>query len=338
MSTPDNQSLDETASHNKPFSIKEKSKVSPSVAIEEGFNTSEAELESDLVANELPSNNTSATNVTPTSSELGLLCLPPELRVEVLRHLLRKPHPLSNFGPIPAILNTCHTLRREAFQIMYEENTFNFDFDSDPEHCMLNNRQIHDAIRHVHFESWLYDYPGHYSSVARSRSKMLNLVRKFGSPAIVRGTLKVIFHVDAYDHNLISWYICRLRTFTNFKMVLVEFRPGYPLPFSHDFSLPEPWPLLCEILKDALTPTFGPALSFANACGDSDCGLRFYPQQYLRSHPRKADVDWMDGLDGIRLDWNQDSTNFNENPDEREVSAQIPSWTNQTWTNQSIFG
>lgn len=323
--------MNETASHKNHFSIEEKPKVSPSVAIDEVFNTSKAELESHIVTNELPSKNPATTNVTSTSSELGLLCLPPELRVQVLRHLLRKPHPLSNYGPTPAILETCHVIRREAFQIMYEENVFNIDFDSDPEHCMLNNRQIHDAIQHIQFEPWLYDYPGYYSSIARSRSKMLNLIREFGSPAIVRGTLRIIFHVDAYDDNLISWYIGRLRTFTNFKMIQVEFRPGYPLPYTHDFSLPEPWPLLCEVLKNALTPTFGPAWSFANECGDCECGLRFHPQRYLISQPRKADVDWMDDLDGIRLDWNQDSTNFNENPDELEVSAQVP------WTNGSIF-
>lgn len=56
------------------------------------------------------------------SSRKGLLSLPAELRLEVYRHLLVQPRPISTdyCQPFPAILRTCAQIRSEAFQVMYE--------------------------------------------------------------------------------------------------------------------------------------------------------------------------------------------------------------------------
>lgn len=59
--------------------------------------------------------------------------------------------------------------------------------------------------------------------------------------------------------------------------------------------------MLCAHHQENLTPIFGPAESIADGRG-----LVFHPQNHLSSLPRKEAVDWMDHLDGIRLNWNED--------------------------------
>lgn len=306
----DNES-NQLTSDNERMNIDDASDGNPPVV-------SGAQLEKYSVTSKVASKKPPTVNVISTSSGPGLLSLPPELRVHVFRYLLLKPHPLSDVEPIPAILSTCQLIRREAFQVIYGENFFDIDFYPYLS-SMLTNQHIRDAIQNIHFEPELYglsasrtdDALSCYALAYLSRLKMITLVREFGSPAIVRGTLNIIFHVGAYENSMFPWFLKAVHRFTNFRIIQFEFHAGFPLIHADDFpDLPlaeKLCPHLCDVLQHSLTPVFGPAQAFANGCG-----RRFYPQRYLSSLPLKVDVDWPDYLDGIRLDWNRDPTNADE--------------------------
>lgn len=259
----------------------------------------------------LPSENAPNTNVISSSSGLGLLSLPPELRVYVYRDLLLADHPLSTYWPgsayqpFPPIFNTCELIRREAFQVMYGENVF-YIGSLHATHSILRNRQISDTIRNVQFKARLNDTSPH-----RCRSNFVDVIREFGSPSITRGVLSIIFRVGPYNNlSLLSWFAQSVRRFTNFRTIQIEYVAGSAHRLAEK---------LCPQIRDThdlmFTPLFGPALSFA-----SGRGLKFHPQEYLKSLPPEVDVDWMFYLDGIRLDWNQDP----RGADESKASAQNP--------------
>lgn len=296
MAATDVLSVDDMELDNEPNAIEEVSNIKH-VASKEASNTDRAELENQIVTNESISNDMS------TGRELGLLSLPAEIRVMVLRNLLLKDYPLSTYrpnSPVPAILDSCALIRREAFQILYGENFFSIH-PMHPRLSILSNRRISDTIRNVHFEGRLSEtWPW------RSRSNFIRVIREFGSPAIVRKTLNVIFHVGSHHNHLLPCFTRCLRRFINFTIIRIEFVARHNVAKLV-------CPVLCDTQEHDLTPVFGPAGYFANACG-----LEFHPQDYLNSLPPKVDVDWMDYLDGIRLTWNQDPTS----PDEPEASAQ----------------
>lgn len=310
---PDNQSLNGVVSDNELVVHDEESYDNPSLPNEEVLYTEGVGLKSHSVTSDVASEHSSTTNVTSTSSGLGLLSLPPEIRVQIFRDLLLEPHllPLTNH-PTPDIINTCHLIRREASQVMYGENIFSFEIHSYLTHYIVDKSYFHDSIQNIHFEPQLYDPWELAEGTSRSWSqfRLLTLIREFGSPAIVRGTLYIILDMgNGSPDDLFLWFLKALRHLNNFKIVQFEFlvrsRDG---EHRLDKSIGDE---LCEDLKRSLTPFFGPAESI-----NDEQGLRFHPQQYLNSLPPK--VDWMVCFDGIRLDWNQDSTN----PNEPEASAE----------------
>lgn len=196
---------------------------------------------------------------------------------------------MMHWEPFPAILWTCRLIHREAFEIFYGENVFNMSFTHP--YSILSNRLIHDAIRNVFFDVRLND-----PSPNLRRANFINLIHEFGSPTIVGGTLHIIFRVAPYCNYLINWIARGVPRFTNFRTVLLEFSS------SSEHSLAKS---LCPEFRDryqsTLTPIFGPALS----CADR-CHLEFHPRAYLKSLPPEVDIDWMDYLDGIRLNWIHD--------------------------------
>ncbi|MCJ1466493.1 hypothetical protein MMC07_005112 [Pseudocyphellaria aurata] len=244
--------------------------------------------------------NTISTNTISMNSRIELLSLPPEVRVLVYRHLLVQDHPISTNWqystnspfplPSPPILNTCELIRQEAFQVMYAENTF-FIGVMHPAVSILNNRQISDIIQNVHYEARLNSTSPHLRRVS-----FIHLIREFGSPAIIRRALTIIFRVGAYgNNNLLSWFNRGLPRFTNFRTVQFEF-----VPYSAHTRALRLCPIICNGHEQHFAPVFGPAESFADGRG-----LLFRPQGFLDSLPPEVAVDWMDYLDGIRLDWNQ---------------------------------
>lgn len=303
----DPQSIDKmagpTANEGEPKTNKTTSE-NRSVFNEEASNTSGAGLENNPAIKDVGSENSSiTTNVVSANKRLGLLSLPAELRVKVLRQLLLEDRPLSTYGPgadcqlFPAILNTCTLIRREAFQIMYGENFFYIGL-MHPIHSILNNRRIRDTIQNVHFETRL-----NHTSPYVSRMNFIHVIKEFGSHAVVRGTLNIIFRVGPYNNDpSVSWFAICLRRFTNFRIIQIEFVTSCAHCRAEQLC-----PLLRDIQEYHLTPVFGPARSFANGRG-----LQFYPQEYLNSLPLEEDFDWIDRLDGIRLNWDQDHPNADE--------------------------
>lgn len=277
MASPEDQSMNEMISENEPIASEEASEV----ALENSATTNAA------------------------TSRLGLLSLPPELRVLVFRHLLLEDRILSThwldagYQPLPAILSTCKRIREEAFQVLYGENVFSILMH--PTHTILYSREIRDTIQNMRFdvrlnEPWLDLRRFYYFFV----------IRELLSPAIVRGTLSLHFHVSPRRHALPPWFVRILHRFTDFRVIRVEYFVDRPLPSVVLDSVPLPPPTgrdVCESHQHTFTPVFGPATPLAKGCG-----CLFRPQTYLNSQTPKADVDWTDHLDGIRLHWNQDPT------------------------------
>lgn len=257
----------------------------------------------------LETSSTNTTDLSTRSRVTGLFSLPPELRVEVFRHLLFDVHrpmsvywPVSGYESFPAILGTCRLIRREAWQVLYGENEFFFGLeprDSMGE-CVLEHRQISDTIQNVFWEggvclSWEFN----------SQQVFADCIREFGTPAVItRGTLSILFWVFPSSGDRLSWFVSALRAFTNFRTLRCHF-----VPFTEPLGS-----VLCNTLQGAMTPFLGPALSLPNGFG-----LEFHPQKYVNSLSPEVAVDWMEYLDGIRLDQNQEPF---VDVDEPKASAQ----------------
>ena len=280
MSEPNDRSVDDMAPENGPIVNEEQSEISG------------VDMENLSVTNEVASEDPNTMNVMSTRSELGLLSIPAELRVLVFRHLLLEHRPLSTYWlgsgyqPFPAIFETCALIRREAFQVMYEENVFFIGF-AHPRISILNNRQVRDTIQNVRVDAYLTNpFP------QPRRLNFIHVIREFGSPAIIRGTFHIIYHVG---HNnpvhLLAWFATGLGRFTNFRTIRIEFVDSSP-PIEGLCTL------LAELHEETFTPILGPAEFFADARG-----VQFHPLDYLNSLPPVVDVDWMENLDGIRLTW-----------------------------------
>ena len=269
------------------------------------------DVESHSITNEVASEDPTTASAVSTDTGLGLLSLPPEVRLMVFRQLLLEHRPLSTYWlgsvylPFPAILNTCRLIRQEAFEVMYGENVFFIGFPH-PRLTLLHHRLIVDTIQNVRLDVFFND-PWHPSR----RLRFIRTIQEFGSPAIVRNTLNVIVHVgNTNPQGLLLWYAGGLRRFTNFREIQIEFVPD-PLRLH---AVEDLCFILCGVCEDYLTPTFGPARDFADRRG-----VQFDPQSYLNSLPPIVYVDWMDYLDGIRLNWNSDPST---NAGETDASAQ----------------
>lgn len=305
MAEPDDQYMDDIASENESIAKDEESNDVQSmndigseydpIANEEEPNASETELRSVYVSSE--AENSSTTDLAPSSSGPGLLSLPPELRVLVFRHLLLIDRPLSTYwphtlrAPFLAILDTSPLIRQEAFQIFYGENTFAISW-LHPRYSILNNRRVADTIQNVQFDVHLNDPSPWWRQL-----NFVNVIRQFGSPAIARGTLTLIFSVESYENDWLTWFTRALPRFTNFHTLRIKFLDASPHGHLQGVCF-----LLAEAHQITFTHVFGPVVLFAN-----NCGLEFHPRAFRDSRPPpEVHVDWMDFLDGIRLGWNQD--------------------------------
>lgn len=288
---------------------------------EEISNTDEVGSEYRSTTDEATPEHPSTTNVTSTSSKLGLLALPAELRVIVLRHLLLANCPIPtgrmtpSYQPLPAMLHTSRLIRQEAFQVFYAENSF-FIGALNPTYSILSNQQIRDTIQNVHYDEFderLDSSPAHRQLI------FIDMIREFGSPAIVRHTLNIVFRIDHRTcHKLLHFFVRGMPRFTNFRTIRFRFLARSLK--SPEGNLTDPETLrarnlvqamhslavsleaaYCVIYERALTPVFGPPRPL-----DGQRGLEFHPQDYLNYLPPKVEVDWMEYLDGIRLDWNRD--------------------------------
>ena len=311
MAAPDDQNIIDLTSEDELLADEEASGADEEVPVDHPM-ANEGALKADVVepqnhsaTNPVALESPSTTVILLTSSRLGLLSVPPEVRILIYRHLLVEPIPLStywigSYDPIPAILQTSRLIRREAFPVFFEENTF-FIGTMHPKLSILNHRQISDTIQNVEFTFWLDD-----TSPESARGSFIDLIEAFGSPAIARGTLHLIIRVAAYDNHLLPWLNRGLPRFTNFRNVIFRY-----VPDSAHARAEAMCPKLRRIHTIILQYIFGPGLSSHGI----PCCLLFHPLRYLDSLPRKVEVDWMDYLDGVRLTWDQDLSSDVDEPE-----------------------
>ncbi|MCJ1267500.1 hypothetical protein MMC22_007385, partial [Lobaria immixta] len=303
MAAPDEESMGEMASEIESVNNKKESKTDEAATEnhltvnDESSNSSEVVLETHSDTNQVASENISAANIVSISHQVSFLSLPAELRVLIFRHLLLSSCSLSTYWDgtdsecFPAILNTCRLIRREAYQVYFGENTF-CDFFKLPRLSILNIRPIRDTVQNIQFVVWLNG-----PSSPQAKLSFIRMIHELGSPTDARGTLFMNFFVGNARNDVLSWYAKGLPRFTNFRTIRVEFFGG-----STDTLAKHLCSLLCHNQELNFSPLFGPAEYFADGRG-----LQFRPRRYLNTLPPEVEVDWIDYLDGVRLNWSEGS-------------------------------
>lgn len=243
-----------------------------------------------------------------------LLYLPPEIRVMIFRSLLRLPFPLPYDLPhlgrhpevqtVTGIFHTSRLIYRESTNVFYSENIFSVPLF--PTLNVTPSQRIGDMIQNLTIQLPLL------SAMRGARQRFIGAIRSFGDPAILRGTFSVHFLLyprhRMIRHRLNS-FLSGLGRFTNFRIVEVDLFYGKRPSWSTG--------RYCDFIQYVLQPVLGPASPCAMGHG-----LTFRPRDFVRSQPPREDMDWMDLLDGIRLDWNGEETSADQNADELESLAE----------------
>lgn len=237
-------------------------------------------------------------NALSTRRRLGLLDLPPELRLMIYRYLLVHPHTLDRssiapgYRPFVNILRTSRTIHREALDILYRENQFANCLWPSGYPILPSPPQIIDMIQNIYVDIFLM-----YNIFLVK--KFMKYVHQFGNRFIIRGTLTVDFvflvHFDRpLEDNIfpVRWFRIALGRFTNFRTVELH---------AYTRGIGEPLFDVLEYLKTALEPVLGYA---EDGMREANC-LRFHPVDHWNRWGELDGGDWADFLDGIRLEWNE---------------------------------
>lgn len=248
-----------------------------------------------------------------TRSRLGFFSLPGEVRLMVYRQLFHRPEAIRyrwfRRNPIPPLLATCKLIKKEAFQVLWGENEYLWNISRT---ALLPNLRprIVDTIQRLQIS-----LPTRIVS-----ARFLDLMTEFGDPARIRDTLVVHFKLLTTDFDLRAnppgLYIPGLGTFTNFKCVeiLLIWSPLGEPPFTAPSNCP-----LHQQMAAGLRRRLGPATPRAD-----NLAVQFQPHDYLTLQQQETD-DWMDLLEGLRLDWNQDDgTNADHDADEEADKSGAP--------------
>lgn len=258
----------------------------------------------------------------PTSSTIArrnwILYLPPEVRLINYDYVLRIPHrlpydlymiwvhPALRFRT--SILRTSRFLRREGIDFFFRENTFSIGmilplFQTVP-------RRISDMIQNI-------DIHIHISNnLQGARDQFTGIIQNFGDPAIIRRTFNVhVLLPLRYRRRQrpppLDFFLRGLAQFTHFQIIDIDilYRRRHGLSTA----------IHCQRVENALRFVLGPASPHAGGNG-----LTFFPQQFLRGNaqPTRENVDWMDYLDGVRLDWNEEEVTADGTADESEQPTQ----------------
>lgn len=261
----------------------------------------ETELEDTPPQGQFVSNVT--TENLPTSSTASrrnwLLYLPPELRLIIYHYVLQLPYDLpynpqrfwgySDIQAVTGILRTSRLFREEGVDVFFRRNTFLVRRLVQP-FQVIPSRRIADRLQNIVIDIRIA------VALQRPRARFIDIIHNFGDPAIVRRTFRVNFFMSLryiLRRPPLDFFIRGLGRFTNFEVVEVDLfyrrRPAMSTAVH------------CDRVERALQFVLGPAEP--RAAGH---GLTFLPQQFLRAQPSRENCDWMDYLDGIRLDWNGD--------------------------------
>lgn len=279
-------------------------------------------------------------SLTIPSARNWILYLPPEIRLIIYRYVLLLPYAvpygvpydfrwiftdLRNVNYLPfvsffhawlhpgvravtGILLTSRLIQEECLPVFYRENTFVFP-SWFSRFSLLPPRHIGDMIQNFTVDISL---PPKYRDSDRERS--LDIIRTVSDLAIIRGRFSVHFSLPLRRGRgaPLRFYLRCLGRFTHFKVVEVDFAESRPAQTT----------MHCECVQNALQSVLGPAKPYATGYLR---GLRFHPQRFLNAQPSQESVDWIDRLDGLRLDVDGDVSNAGQNVHESEPLAQKPS-------------
>lgn len=246
-----------------------------------------------------------------TSTRNWILYLPPEIRLIIYRHVLQLPYPIPYYLPmlrrqpfvyaLTSIFFTSRLIQRESVNAFYRENTFyileNFRF------TMFPTWPIADMIRNLSIDTRLW------ASHQRPHELFIGMIRTFGDPAIVRGTLTLDFlRRPTFRSDHLNFYLRALGRFTNFRVLQIRIQ--------HRGNPVESVAPLYDEVENSLRPVLGPP-----SPRPAGAPLIFLPHRFLIAQQPPSDIDWMDHLDGLRLLENGDESNPDQNADESEPSA-----------------
>lgn len=239
------------------------------------------------------------------STRNWIVYLPPEVRLIIYRYVLQLPYELPydssllwrdpTMQGLTGILYTSRLIQEESLDVFLRENTFYFlalftRFTATP------SARIRDTIQNITVDIRLsLSYRG-------PRELFIGIIHTFGDPGIIRGRFNVRFFLFLHGHSLprthLYFFLHGLGRFTNFRIIEIDlfYRRTPPLDAA----------MYRHSVENALQPALGLAARHADA---TEHDLIFFPQQFLNSRPSRENHDWIDCLDGIRLDWNGDGTN-----------------------------
>lgn len=247
---------------------------------------------------------------TTTPPRNWILYLPPEVRDIVFRYVLQLPCPVPYHLPFlrsikgvqarTGIFHTSRLIHAESINVFYRVNTFYVS--RLPRITVLPSQSVSDMIQNLNFDISLG-----IAFMRTCREQFIALVLTFGDPAIIRGTLRVLIYIPPPHHRRPSplpFFLRGLRRFTNFRVVEINLR----YTSRTTYTIAGHYGRVENALRTVLGPTTPPA---------TGQGLTFLPQRFLNTQRPRED-DWMNHLDGVRLDWNGDGTDAGENAVESE--------------------
>ncbi|MCJ1264750.1 hypothetical protein MMC22_004625 [Lobaria immixta] len=227
----------------------------------------------------------------------SLLDLPPELRLMIYRHLLVSPSGLPNcvfplevqpLEPRPdvSILRTSKLIHREAFDVLYRENTF-VDYFYSPCPPVSRSPRVMNAIHNVEIALDLWAKSIDYE--AREMERFLEFGKLYGNHSTIRGTLSLKIYLKPASRRALMWFVRAVSRLQNFKILVLSFDNS-----SHHVSHVREW------LQSALEPVFGPA-EVLEKVGYKEKGLIFHPIDHRNLLREPDDADWVEFLKEIPL-------------------------------------
>lgn len=256
-------------------------------------------LENESGTDEDTSGNQAVVDVVSTHNPVGLLDLPPEVRLIIFRYVLVQHQDIDvSFSarrirpePCLSILETNRLIHREAFAVYWRENLF-VNFLGRMHHSLKYFPQIADTIQHIRVTEVNLAFPyAEVQNFRQFRSYMAN-------PSITRGSFTIHFTLDGVGFRWfrpLRWFIRALSRFTNFRTI--NLHVWYRYLSVHDVTFE-----VLECLKLALEPVFGSAI---NLSSQGDGLLRFHPLNH-RNRIREPG----DGVDRVCMEDVTNSVDF----------------------------
>lgn len=205
-----------------------------------------------------------------------LLSLPPEIRLMIYRELFHHPRTCFLESPevvIPALLATCKLIYKEAFQVVWGENTYYWSTYTAPLLPSILHR-IEDTIQRLHVAVPLSSY----STVS---AELLNLIYKFENPARIRGLLVMTCFLDNdefVERRTRKLFISALGRFTNFRSIQITLTQEFKRVHISDYFY--------QWIAAIMQPRLGPS----KPCADG-LAVEFHPNDYLYAQQQHKTVD-----------------------------------------------